>query len=94
MSRPKYTIEHYTIIAVFKYTIDYAKACDCVSKLWDTMEQIGFPVPIIQLVANMYKEQESVVRTTKGDTDWFKIERVVRARLRDITKAVGLQHLF
>ena len=55
--------------------IDYAKAFDCVShrKMWDTMEQMGFPVHIIQLVANLYKEQESVVRTTNGDTDWFKI---------------------
>ena len=35
-------------------------------------------VHIIQLVANLYKEQESVVRTTNGDTDWFKIERGVR----------------
>ena len=60
--------------------IDYAKAFDCVShrKLWDTMEQMGFPVHIIQLVANLYKEHESVVRTTNGDTDWFKIERGVR----------------
>ena len=29
-------------------------------------------------VANLYKEQESAVRTTNGDTDWFKIERGVR----------------
>ena len=47
-------------------------------KLWDTMEQMEFPVHIIQLVANLYQEQESVVRTTNGDTDWFKIERGVR----------------
>ena len=38
---------------------------------------MGFPV-IIQLIANLYKEQESVVRTTNGDTEWFKIERGVR----------------
>ena len=60
--------------------IDYAKAFDCVShrKLWNTMEQMGLPVHIGQLVANLYKEKESVVRTTNGDTDWFKIEREVR----------------
>ena len=60
--------------------IDYAKAFDCVShrKLWETMEQMGFPVHIIQLIANLYKEQESVVRTSNGDTEWFKIERGVR----------------
>ena len=67
-------------IPLYMCFIDYAKAFDCVShmKLWDTMEQMGFPVHIIQLVANLYKEQESVVRTTNGDTDWFKIERGVR----------------
>ena len=60
--------------------IDYAKAFDCVShgKLSDAMEQMGFPVHIIQLVASMYTAQSSVVRTSNGDTDWFKIERVVR----------------
>ena len=60
--------------------IDYAKAFDCVShrKLWETMEQMGFPVHIIQLIVNLYKEQESVVRTSNGDTEWFKIERRVR----------------
>ena len=60
--------------------IDYAKAFDCVShrKLWETTEQMGVPVHIIQLIANLYKEQESVVRTSNGDTEWFKIERGVR----------------
>ena len=67
-------------IPLYMCFIDYAKAFDCVShmKLWDTMEQMGLPVHIIQLIANLYKEQESVVRTTNGDTDWFKIERGVR----------------
>ena len=72
--------------------IDNAKAFDCVShrKLWETMEQMGFPVHIIQLIANLYKEQESVVRTSNGDTEWFKIERGVRQG-SDITRTV--QHL-
>ena len=67
-------------IPLYMCFIDYAKAFDCVShrKLWDTMEQMEFPVHIIQLVANLYNEQESVVRTTNGDTDWFKIERGVK----------------
>ena len=67
-------------IPLYMCFIDYAKAFDCVNyrKLWDTMEQMGFPAHIIQLVANLHKEQESVVRTSNGDTDWFKIERGVR----------------
>ena len=58
VSRPKHAL-----VYVF---IDYAKAFDCVShrKLWETMEQMRFPVHIIQLVANLYKEQEWVVSTT------------------------------
>ena len=60
--------------------IDNAKAFHRVShgKLWETMEQVGFPGHIIQLVVNLYKEQGSVVRTTNGHTEWFKIERGVR----------------
>ena len=67
-------------IPLYMCFIDYAKAFDCVShrKLWDTMEHMGFPAHIIQLVANLYKEQESVARTTNGDSDWFTIERGVR----------------
>ena len=42
------------------------------------MEQMVFPVHIIQHVANLYKEKESVVRTTNGDTDLFNIESGVR----------------
>ena len=60
--------------------IDYAKAFDRVShrKQCETKEQMGFPVQIIRLVANMYKEQESLVRSTNGDTEYFKIERGMR----------------
>ena len=41
--------------------IDNTKAFHCVShrKLWETMEQVGFPVHITQLVANLYKEQDN-----------------------------------
>ena len=65
---------------LYMCSIDYAKAFDCVShrKRCDTMEQMGFLAHIIQLVANLYKAQESVVRTTNGDTGRLKIERGVR----------------
>ena len=58
-------------IPLYMCFIDYTKAFESVShmKLWDTMEQMGCSVHIIQLVANLYKEQEYVVRTTNGDND-------------------------
>ena len=39
---------------------------------------VYFIGPRYPLMGNLYKEQESVVRTTSGDSDWFKIERGVR----------------
>ena len=60
--------------------IDYAKAFDCVShrKLWMTMKQMGFPTHLTQLMAALYEKQESAVRTSDGDSNWFKIKRGVR----------------
>ena len=60
--------------------IDYSKAFDCVShpQLWKTMRRMGFPGHIIDLISQLYEEQESAVRTSNGDTEWFKIGRGLR----------------
>ena len=60
--------------------IDYSKAFDCVShhQLWDTMTKMGFPSHIVGLIKNLYQDQESTVRTSSGDTEWFEIGRGVR----------------
>lgn len=60
--------------------IDYAKAFDCVghTQLWHVMKEMGFPLHIIQLISKLYEDQESSVRTSCGDTEWFKIGRGVR----------------
>ena len=55
---------HLTVLAIGSCGIRWSR--------WDSRSTF------IQLVANLYKEQESVVRTTNGDTDWFKIGRGVR----------------
>ena len=50
------------------------KAFDCVShdKLWKTMERMGFPKHLIDLVSKLYQDQESAVKTSGGDTEWLK----------------------
>jgi hypothetical protein len=60
--------------------IDYSKAFDCVShhQMWETMKKMGFPGHLVDLISGLYKDQESAVRTSNGDTDWFKIGRGLR----------------
>ena len=60
--------------------IDYSKAFDCVShsQLWNTMAKMGFPSHIIELIKNLYHDQEATVRTSNGNTEWFGIGRGVR----------------
>ncbi len=65
---------------VYLSFVDYAKAFDSVihTKLWTTMENLGFPRHIIRLLESLYKNQESAVRTNVGTTDWFKVTKGVR----------------
>ena len=67
-------------VPLYMCFIDYTKAFDCVShnQLWQIMRQMGFPMHIVDLMCSLYKEQESAVRTSYGDTNWFRIERGVR----------------
>ena len=60
--------------------IDYSKAFDCVShkELWNIMRDMGFPTHVVELISKLYEDQESAVRTSRGDTDWFEIGRGVR----------------
>ena len=39
------------------------------------MTYMGFPMHIIDLIKKLYENQETTVRTTCGDTGWFKIGR-------------------
>ena len=60
--------------------IDYSKAFDCVShnEMWETMLRMGFPKHLIDLTCKLYEDQESAVKTTNGDTEWFSIGRGLR----------------
>jgi len=60
--------------------IDYSKGFDCVSysKLWETLRDMGLSNNEIQLIKELYKGQQSVVRTICGTTEWFSVKRGVR----------------
>ena len=58
---------------------DYAKAIDCVdhNKLWKILKEMGIPDHLTCLLRNLYAGQEATVRTGRGTTDWFQIEKGV-----------------
>ena len=60
--------------------IDYSKAFDCVShpQLWTTMKKMGFPCHLVELIASLYQNQQSAVRTSGGETERFEIGRGLR----------------
>ena len=60
--------------------IDYAKAFDCVdhNKLWKILKEMGIPDHLTCLLRNLYADQEAIVRTGRGTTDWFQIGKGVR----------------
>ena len=59
--------------------IDYAKSFDYVDhkKLWKILQEMGIPDHLTCLLRNVYASQETTVRTGRGTTDWFKIEKGV-----------------
>ena len=59
--------------------IDYAKAFDYVDhhKLWKILQETETPDHLTCLLRNLYAGQEATVRTAKGKTDWFQIEKGV-----------------
>ena len=56
---------------------DYAKAFDCVVKLWEILKEMGIPDQLTCLLRNLYAGQEATVRTGHGTTDWFQIGKGV-----------------
>ena len=57
--------------------IDYAKSFDCVdhNKLWKILKERVKPDRLMCLLRNLYVGQEATVRTGRGTTNWFQIER-------------------
>ena len=58
---------------------DYAKAFNCVdhNKLWKIRKEMGIPDHLTCLLRNLYANQEAIVRTGHGTTDWFQIGKGV-----------------
>ena len=54
--------------------IEYMKAFDGVdhNKLWEILNEIGVPDHLTYLLRNLYADQEAIVRTRHGTTDWFQ----------------------
>ena len=57
--------------------IDYNKVFDCVdhNKLWKSLKEMGIPDHLTCLLRNLYRGQETRVRTGHGTMDWFQIEK-------------------
>ena len=53
--------------------IDYAKAFDCVdhNKLWKILQEMDIPDHLTCLLRNLYTDQDAIVRSGHGTTDWF-----------------------
>ncbi|CAF0988117.1 unnamed protein product, partial [Didymodactylos carnosus] len=60
--------------------IDYGKAFDCVghTRLWNVLQEMGIPKHLVELIKNLYANQEATVKTEYGNTDWFNIGKEVR----------------
>ena len=48
------------------------------NKLWKTIQEMGIPDHQTCLLRNLYAGQEATLRTGRGRTDWFQIEKGVR----------------
>ena len=62
---------------IYFYFINHAKAFDCVdhNKLWKILKETGIPDHLTYLLRNLYVGQEATVRTGRGTTNGFQIER-------------------
>ena len=59
--------------------IDYVKTFDCVdhNKLRKILKEMGIPHHLTCFLRNLYADQEAIVRTGHGRTDWFHIGKGV-----------------
>ena len=60
--------------------VDFKKAFDSVShdKLWLTMLDMGYPAHLVDLLANLYKNQKARVKVAGTLSGWLKVKKGVR----------------
>ena len=58
--------------------IDYINTFVEHNKLWKYLKEMGMPDHLTCLLRNLYVDQEAIVRTRHGSTDWFQIGKGVR----------------
>jgi len=65
---------------VVMYFIDYNKAFDCVQwrKLWTTMQGMGVPEHLIDLIRNLYKKSRVAIRVEDTLSETFQPTKGVR----------------
>ena len=57
--------------------IDYTKAFVWITTNWKILQKTGIPDHLTCLLRNLCADQEAIVRTGHGTTDWFKIGKGV-----------------
>ena len=79
--------------SIYFWFIDYAKAFDCVdhNKLWKILKEMEIPDRLTCLLRNLYADQEAIVGTGHGTTDWFQLGKGVRQGCR---LSLGLFNLY
>ncbi|CAH1255443.1 Hypp1532 [Branchiostoma lanceolatum] len=67
-------------VQLFMAFIDYKKAFDSVGHqtLWKMMETMGVSRHLVQLLRNLYRDQQAAVRVEEDLTEWFKVRKGVR----------------
>ena len=60
--------------------IDYRKALYCVDHnlLWKTLREMGISENLIVVLRNLYRQQRAAVRTERGNSDSFTVDKGVR----------------
>jgi len=60
--------------------VDFKKAFDSIShdKLWITMMDMGYPLHLIDLLANLYRKQLAKVKIAGTLSEWFPVKKGVR----------------
>ena len=62
------------------------------NKLWEIVQEIGIPDHLTCLLRNLYADQEAIVRTGHGTTDWFQIRKGVHDQFREVKKLIRQNH--